>query len=221
MSLSCYFYMIYGRFGKPAAEDKVESCTLIGLSVLDERIVSLYDHLRSFHCSPPLQTISTQYSNDNGLGVCWPFFDVHSSPFFPAESSVPFQEERRKGQLSGDLEMAKQKKEYIIVIDHRFVKNCRILPFTLCFWILFGHSHTVDGQNPAPPHHFTLEGSHSNPRAPSVNVGATPLRRWCRILDLQLVFVFSLWWRDPSEEVVQDFGPSTCFCFLTVVARPL
>ena len=50
--------------------------------------------------------------------------------------------------------------------------------------------------------------------------GVTPLRRWCRILDLQLVFVFSLWWpqcwRDPSEEVVQDFGPSTCFCFLTV-----
>ena len=31
-------------------------------------------------------------------------------------------------------------------------------------------------------------------RAPSFNVGATPLRRWCRILDLQLVFVFSLWW---------------------------
>ena len=31
--------------------------------------------------------------------------------------------------------------------------------------------HTVDGQSPAPPHHFTLEGSHSNPRAPSVNVG--------------------------------------------------
>ena len=55
-------------------------------------------------------------------------------------------------------------------------------------------SGTVDGQNPAPPHHFTLEGSHSNPRAPSFNVGATPLRRWCRILDLQLVFVFSLWW---------------------------
>ena len=53
---------------------------------------------------------------------------------------------------------------------------------------------TVDGQNPAPPHHFTLEGSHSNPRAPSFNVGATPLRRRCRILDLQLVFVFSLWW---------------------------
>ena len=83
-------------------------------------------------------------------------------------------------------------------------------------------SGTVDGQNPAPPHHFTLEGSHSNPRAPSFNVGVTPLRRWCRILDLQLVFVFSLWWpqcwRDPSEEVVQDFGPSTCFCFLTVVA---
>ena len=88
---------------------------------------------------------------------------------------------------------------------------------------------TVDGQNPAPPHHFTLEGSHSNPRAPSFNVGATPLRRWCRILDLQLVFVSSLWWpqccpliqcwRDPSEEVVQDFGPSTCFCFLTVVAQ--
>ena len=49
----------------------------------------------------------------------------------------------------------------------------------------------------------------------------TPLRRWCRILDLQLVFVFSLWWRDPSEEVVQDFGPSTCFCFLTVVAPML
>ena len=47
-------------------------------------------------------------------------------------------------------------------------------------------SGTVDGQNPAPPHHFTLEGSHSNPRAPSFNVGATPLRRWCRILDLQL-----------------------------------
>ena len=55
-------------------------------------------------------------------------------------------------------------------------------------------SGTVDGQNPAPPHHFTLEGSHSNPRAPSFTVGATPLRRWCRILDLQLVFVFSLWW---------------------------
>ena len=55
--------------------------------------------------------------------------------------------------------------------------------------------------------------------APSFN-GATPLRRWCRILDLQLVFVFSLW-RDPSEEVVQDFGPSTCFCFLTVVAPML
>ena len=55
-------------------------------------------------------------------------------------------------------------------------------------------SGTVDGQNPAPPHHFTLEGSHSNPRAPSFNVGVTPLRRWCRILDLQLVFVFSLWW---------------------------
>ena len=75
------------------------------------------------------------------------------------------------------------------------------------------------------------------------NVGATPLRRWCRILDLQLMFVFSLWWpqcwRDPSEEVVQDFGPSTCqcwrdpseevvqdfgpstyFCFLTVVHIP-
>ena len=51
-------------------------------------------------------------------------------------------------------------------------------------------SGTVDGQNPAPPHHFTLEGSHSNPRA-------------------------------PSEEVVQDFGPSTCFCFLTVVAPML
>ena len=28
-------------------------------------------------------------------------------------------------------------------------------------------------------------------------------------------------WRDPSEEVVQDFGPSTCFCFLTVVATML
>ena len=28
-------------------------------------------------------------------------------------------------------------------------------------------------------------------------------------------------WRDPSEEVVQDFGPSTCFCFLTVVAPML
>ena len=86
-------------------------------------------------------------------------------------------------------------------------------------------SGTVAGQNPAPPHHFTLEGSHSNPRAPSFNVGATPLRRRCRILDLQLVFVFSLWWpqcwRDPSEEVVQDFGPSTCFCFLTVVATML
>ena len=27
--------------------------------------------------------------------------------------------------------------------------------------------------------------------------------------------------RDPSEEVVQDFGPSTCFCFLTVVAPML
>ena len=25
-------------------------------------------------------------------------------------------------------------------------------------------------------------------------------------------------WRDPSEEVVQDFGLSTCFNFLTVVA---
>ena len=28
-------------------------------------------------------------------------------------------------------------------------------------------------------------------------------------------------WRDPSEEVVQDFEPSTCFCFLTVVATML
>ena len=49
----------------------------------------------------------------------------------------------------------------------------------------------VDGQNPAPPHHFTLEGSHSNPRAPSFNVVATPLRaarklcaKWCRILSI-------------------------------------
>ena len=28
-------------------------------------------------------------------------------------------------------------------------------------------------------------------------------------------------WRDSSEEVVQDFGPSTCFNFLTVVAPML
>ena len=28
-------------------------------------------------------------------------------------------------------------------------------------------------------------------------------------------------WRDPSEEVVQDFGPSTCFNFLTVMAPML
>ena len=70
-------------------------------------------------------------------------------------------------------------------------------------------SGTVDGQNPAPPHHFTLEGSHSNPRAPSFNVGETPLRRWCRILDLQLVFVFSLFvgpplfaWRNPVSGTV-------------------
>ena len=28
-------------------------------------------------------------------------------------------------------------------------------------------------------------------------------------------------WHDPFEEVVQDFGPSTCFCFLTLVAPML
>ena len=28
-------------------------------------------------------------------------------------------------------------------------------------------------------------------------------------------------WRNPSEEVVQDFGPSTCFIFLTAVAPML
>ena len=45
----------------------------------------------------------------------------------------------------------------------------------------------VDGQNPAPPHHF-MEGSHSNPRAPSFNVGETPLRRWRRRVLYRLTF---------------------------------
>ena len=71
---------------------------------------------------------------------------------------------------------------------HKFFK---ILSWSTAVCLAQPVSGTVDGQNPAPPHHFTLEGSHSNPRAPSFNVGATPLRRWCRILDLQLVFVFS------------------------------
>ena len=62
-----------------------------------------------------------------------------------------------------------------------------LLGATLCRVLLMD-------ENPAPPHHFTLEGSHSNPRPPSLNVGATPLRRRRRILDLRLVLIFSLWW---------------------------
>ena len=44
----------------------------------------------------------------------------------------------------------------------------------------------VKGQNP-------LAWSHSNPPVPSFNVGAIPLRRRCRILDLQFVLFSSLW----------------------------
>ena len=83
-----------------------------------------------------------------------------------------------------------------------FYRFVLLLPESLVFSMFLTSEHCFEHcqstvrarQNPAPPHHFTLEGSHSNPRAPSFNVGATPLRRWCRILDLQLVFVFSLWW---------------------------
>ena len=51
----------------------------------------------------------------------------------------------------------------------------------------------IHGQNLAPSHYFTLfQGRIAAP---------VPLSRW----------------RDP-EEVVQDFGLSTCFTFLTVVA---